>query len=154
MAAIGVICVLGLAVAGIIVAAQTAAGQDEPRAPVAPEAAAGPDQPAERAARPDAERRRGRPEAGDEARRRFDQEAARRFAGDMMMRQPPAIAVAEGKVFVVANGVLYKFDAETLAIEGQQRIPRPALPAELLRGRERGEPTERPGGERTRRDQG
>lgn len=41
------------------------------------------------------------------------------MGGPMMMRAmaTPAIAVAGGKVFVAAGGVLYRFDAETLELE-------------------------------------
>lgn len=43
------------------------------------------------------------------------------MAGAMMMRAmaQPAIAVANGKVFIAAGGVLYRFNAETLELELQ-----------------------------------
>ena len=134
IAAIGVVCILGLVVIGMILGAEMAVGQDQPRAPVVREGGdvvvpGAAEEPAKRDAGP-------RAGVGDEGRRRFDQERAQRFAAEMSMaRQAPAIAVAEGKVYVVLNGMLYKFDAETLAVEGQQRIPRPEPPAGAFRGR-------------------
>ncbi len=144
IAAIGVVCILGLVVIGMILGTETAVGQDQPRAPVVRE---GGDVvvpgPAEAPGRRGAQPRGG---VGDEGRRGFDQERAQRFAAEFSMsRQTPAIAVAEGKVFVVMNGMLYKFDAETLAVEAQQRIPRPESPVGGFRGRPGG--GERPQGE-------
>jgi hypothetical protein len=37
----------------------------------------------------------------------------------------PAIAVANGAVFVVSGNMLYKFDAESLELLGQAELPRP-----------------------------
>ncbi len=37
----------------------------------------------------------------------------------------PAIAVADGAVFVVSGNMLYKFDAGTLELLGQAELPRP-----------------------------
>ncbi len=52
----------------------------------------------------------------------------------VMMYQVPAIAVAGGKIYVVQNGVLYKFDAASLRLEKQTRFivepppPPPGMP--------------------------
>ncbi|MFQ5808734.1 MAG: hypothetical protein ACE5JM_03855 [Armatimonadota bacterium] len=154
--AIGVMCVFALVGVGILLGAQRAIGQDQPKAPTTPDAEATPARPADRPGARGDERRREFRERGEELRRRFEQERARRFAGETMMRPAPAIAVAEGKVFVVMSGTLYKFDAETLTLEGQQRIPTPQPPFGMLRraGRE-GEGGPRPeAAQRPRRDGG
>lgn len=41
---------------------------------------------------------------------------------------PPAIAVAGDAIFVVANNMIYKFDAETLDLLAQAELPRPQRP--------------------------
>jgi hypothetical protein len=137
--AISVVCVFALVGVGVLLGAQRATGQEQPRAPVDPGAEAAADRPADPAAARGDERRRELRERGAELRRRFEQQRARRFAGETMIRPAPAIAVADGKVFVVMGGALYKFDAETLALEGQQRIPTPRPPGEMLRRTEREE---------------
>jgi hypothetical protein len=41
----------------------------------------------------------------------------------------PAIAVADGAVFVVANNMLLKYDANTLELLAQAELPQPKPPA-------------------------
>jgi hypothetical protein len=98
----------------LILTPRDASGQQEPAAPVAP------DQPAPGA------------------------QAARRMAMVGMMGGTPAIAVADGKVYVVLGGTLYKFNAETLELEGQNTfVERPAIGAMGFaggRGRRAGQP--------------
>jgi len=48
-----------------------------------------------------------------------------RFRG---MGGGPAIAVAGEAVFVVANGMLLKYDANTLELLAQAELPQPAMP--------------------------
>lgn len=50
------------------------------------------------------------------------------FARMMGGAAPAAIAVAGNAVFVVANNMIYKFDAETLELLAQAELPRPARP--------------------------
>jgi hypothetical protein len=56
-----------------------------------------------------------------------------RRGGEMMMRMqqqtPPAIAVADGAVFLFVRNTLYKFDADTLELLAQAQLPMPQRPA-------------------------
>lgn len=60
-----------------------------------------------------------------------DQQRGGRDFGFMRMQggmAPPAIAVAGDAIFVVANNMIYKFDAETLDLLAQAELPRPERP--------------------------
>lgn len=140
---IGFVCVLAVMAVSVIVGAKTALGQDQPKAPAVTEGEREGAPRAERRDRPEAEWRERR-ERGDEARRLQETRERRAVAEMMMARQMPAIAVADGKVFVVFGGVLYKFDAETLALEGQQRLPRPPAPPFAARPGREGRPQRPP----------
>jgi hypothetical protein len=94
----------------LILTPRDASGQQEPMAPVAP------DQPQPPGA-----------------------QAMRGMMIGRMMGGTPAIAVADGKVYVVLGGTLYKFNADTLALEAQNTfVERPPAGAAGFGGGGRG----------------
>lgn len=105
LAGVAVLSLFALVVGLLLVTPRDASGQQPPRAPAAD------DQPG-----------RG---------------GGRAFMRMMMPRLMggAAIAVADGKVFVVAGGTLYKFDAETLELEGQNTFIEPPAPGGFGMGR-------------------
>lgn len=53
-------------------------------------------------------------------------QARQGMRGMMMMPQAPAIAVADGYVFVVSGGTLFQFAIDGLKLVGQVQLPMPA----------------------------